>query len=48
MPGITHTLSIADALVAVIPIDLSAVPIVGDFVVRTGMQQKLKRECHPG
>lgn len=39
MPGITHTLSIADALVAVIPIDLSAVPVVGDFVVRTGMQQ---------
>jgi predicted RND superfamily exporter protein len=38
-PGITHTLSIADAVVAVIPVDLSSVPVVGDFVVRTGLQQ---------
>jgi predicted RND superfamily exporter protein len=38
-PGITHTLSIADAIVAVIPLDLSSVPVVGDFVVRTGMRQ---------
>ena len=41
--GITHTLSIADAIVAVIPLDLSGVPAVGDFVVRTGMQQVEQR-----